>query len=87
MEMKQVLYYYFVQAILKTNKWRKVYGVEDLNLDTPAVKQNLEANKARVLKHRDLHGRPVVYIPAKNHSATDRDIEELTKFIVFCLVS
>lgn len=73
------------KAILKTNKWRKVYGVEDLNLDTPAVKQNLEANKARVLKHRDLHGRPVVYIPAKNHSATDRDIEELTKFIVFCL--
>lgn len=34
-----------------------------------------------------MSGRPVIYIPAKHHSATDRDLEELTKFIVFCLVS
>lgn len=53
----------------------------------PEIKNNLEANKARVLKHRDMHGRPVIYIPAKNHNATNRDIDELTKFIVYCLVS
>lgn len=47
----------------------------------------MESKKARVLKHRDMQGRPVIYIPAKNHSATDRDIDELTKFIVYCLVS
>ncbi|CAG9768341.1 unnamed protein product [Ceutorhynchus assimilis] len=73
------------QAILKTNKWKKEYGVDALNLDHPTVKKNLDANKARVLKHRDMHGRPVIYIPAKNHNANDRDIEELTKFIVYCL--
>lgn len=76
-----------MQAILKTNKWRSEYGVNNLSLDLPAVKSNLEAKKAIVLKHRDMSGRPVIYIPAKNHSATDRDLEELTKFIVFCLVS
>lgn len=73
------------QAILKTNKWRKEYGVDELNLDTPAVKTNMELNKARVLRHRDMQGRPIIYIPAKNHSASDRDIDELTKFIVYCL--
>lgn len=47
----------------------------------------MELNKARVLKHRDMHGRPVIYIPAKNHNVNERDIDELTKFIVYCLVS
>lgn len=51
------------------------------------MKKHMEANKARVLRHRDMHGRPVVYIPAKNHNVNDRDIDELTKFIVYCLVS
>lgn len=46
----------------------------------------MELNKARVLRHRDMQGRPVIYIPAKNHSASDRDLDELTKFIVYCLV-
>ncbi|KXJ69686.1 hypothetical protein RP20_CCG026124 [Aedes albopictus] len=69
------------QAVLKTNKWRQEYGVETLG-DSPAIAAN--ANKARVLKHRDCTGRPVIYIPAKNHSS-ERDIDELTKFIVHCL--
>lgn len=38
-----------------------------------------------MLRHRDCTGRPVIYIPAKNHNASDRDIDELTKFIVHCL--
>lgn len=58
-----------------------------MNPDTPAVKTNLESNKARVLRHRDMQGRPIIYIPAKNHSASDRDIDDLTKFIVYCLVN
>ncbi|KAJ8968258.1 hypothetical protein NQ317_001900 [Molorchus minor] len=73
------------KAILKTNKWRQEYGVNSLTPDTPSIKVNFEANKARVLRHRDMQGRPVIYIPAKNHNATNRDIDELTKFIVYCL--
>ncbi|KAJ4429289.1 hypothetical protein ANN_26293 [Periplaneta americana] len=75
------------QAILKTNKWRSEYGVASLTLDNPVVKKHMETNKARVLRHRDMVGRPVIYIPAKNHNVNDRDIDDLTKFIVFCLVS
>lgn len=70
------------QAILKTNKWREEYGVRDL-ANSPAIQKN--QNKARVLRHRDCFGRPVIYIPAKNHNASERDIDELTKFIVHCL--
>lgn len=53
--------------------------------DSPAILKN--ENKARVLKHRDCSGRPVIYIPAKNHNVSERDLDELTKFIVHCLVS
>lgn len=72
---------------MKTNKWRNEYGVLNISENLPEIKTNLEANKARVLRHRDMSGRPVVYIPAKNHNATNRNIDELTKFIVYCLVS
>ncbi|XP_034108464.1 uncharacterized protein LOC132788571 [Drosophila nasuta] len=65
------------QALLKTNKWRESYGVAKLNdVDWSNFK-----NKARVLRHRDCVGRPVIYIPSKNHN-TARDIDELTRFIV-----
>uniref|UniRef100_A0A0K8TTA3 Putative phosphatidylinositol transfer protein pdr16 n=1 Tax=Tabanus bromius TaxID=304241 RepID=A0A0K8TTA3_TABBR len=70
------------QAILKTNKWREEYGVKNL-AETDAVKENMD--KARVLRHRDCIGRPVIYIPAKNHNANERNIDDLTKFIVYCL--
>lgn len=73
------------QAILKTNKWKKEYDVQSLTESNPIVKQHLDNNKARVLRHRDMIGRPVIYIPAKNHDVNDRDIDEITKFIVYCL--
>lgn len=73
------------QAILKTNKWRVEYDVASLTDQNPIIKSLLEQKKARVLKHRDMSGRPVIYIPARNHNANNRDIDELTKFIVYCL--
>jgi hypothetical protein len=76
-----------LKAILKTNKWKNDYDVASLTQDNPIVKKHMEANKARVLRHRDMVGRPVIYIPAKNHNVNDRDIDDLTKFIVYCLVS
>ncbi|TMW51057.1 hypothetical protein DOY81_003873 [Sarcophaga bullata] len=70
------------QAILKTNRWREQYGVEGLE-NLPELQKH--STKARVLRHRDCIGRPVIYIPAKNHNSSDRDIDELTRFIVKCL--
>ncbi|XP_026491485.2 uncharacterized protein LOC113397383 [Vanessa tameamea] len=71
------------QAILKTNKWRVEYGVANLHENKEIIEKY--SNKARVLRHRDIIGRPIVYIPAKNHSSNDRNIDDLTKFIVYCL--
>ncbi|XP_022120663.2 CRAL-TRIO domain-containing protein C3H8.02 [Pieris rapae] len=71
------------QAILKTNKWRAEYGVTELHENKEIIEKY--SNKARVLRHRDMVGRPIIYIPAKNHSSSDRDIDDLTKFIVHCL--
>lgn len=62
------------------------YNVDKLSLDCAEIKKHYDANKARVLRHRDMVGRPVIYIPAKNHNVNDRNIDELTKFIVYCLV-
>ncbi|CAH0392953.1 unnamed protein product [Bemisia tabaci] len=73
------------QQILKTNKWRAEYKVTELTEEHPVIKDYLTKNKVKVLKHRDMQGRPVIYIPAKNHSANDRDIDELTQYIVYCL--
>jgi len=73
------------QAILKNNKWRKDYNVASLTEQHPSVLSNQTLNKAVVLRHRDMQGRPVIYIPAKNHSVNGREIEELTQFIVHCL--
>lgn len=72
------------QALLKTNKWRAEYGVSELQNDKALIEKY--SDKARVLRHRDIAGRPIIYIPAKNHSSSDRNIDDLTKFIVYCLV-
>lgn len=61
------------------------YGVANLHENKELIEKY--ANKARVLRHRDIIGRPIVYIPAKNHSSNDRNIDDLTKFIVYCLVN
>lgn len=73
------------QAILKCNKWRREYGLKNISPDDPDIKKNREAKKAMVLRHRDFQGRPVIYIPARNHNVNERDIEETTRFIVHIL--
>ncbi|GAB6027285.1 hypothetical protein CHUAL_001567 [Chamberlinius hualienensis] len=73
------------QAILKTNKWRKNFGVDSLTIEDPIVADYLKKNVAIISRHRDMHGRPVVYIPAKNHNANDRNIDELTKYMIYTL--
>lgn len=73
------------QALLKCNKWRKEYGVTSISPNDPDIKKNLESKKALVLRHRDFQGRPVIYIPARQHCVTERDLNELTRFIVYTL--
>lgn len=86
LQFKYVYYHiqFHFQALLKTNKWRAEYGVSELQNDKELIEKY--SDKARVLRHRDIAGRPIIYIPAKNHSSSDRNIDDLTKFIVYCLV-
>lgn len=73
------------KAILKTNKWRREFGVELFSESEAVIKSNMQKKKAVLCRHRDMHGRPVVYIPSKNHNVNERDIDELTRFIVYIL--
>ncbi|KAL3188697.1 hypothetical protein MRX96_038081 [Rhipicephalus microplus] len=73
------------QAILKCNKWRTEYGVKSISANDPDIKRNIEAKKAMVLPNRDFYGRPVIYIPACRHNVQEREIDELTRFIVYVL--
>lgn len=73
------------EAILKCSKWRREYGVASITVEDPSIKKNLDSKKAMVLRHRDFQGRPVIYIPAKNHNTSERDLDELTRFIVYIL--
>jgi len=73
------------QAILKTNKWRREFGMESLTLEDAVVQDYLQKKVALISRHRDMHGRPVIYIPAKNHNANERNIDELTKYMIYTL--
>uniref|UniRef100_T1IRK1 CRAL-TRIO domain-containing protein n=1 Tax=Strigamia maritima TaxID=126957 RepID=T1IRK1_STRMM len=73
------------KSILKTNKWRREFGVASLREDDTIIKSHIEKKKAVLCRHRDMHGRPIIYIPAKNHNVNERDIDELTRFIVYIL--
>ncbi|KOB65522.1 putative SEC14 cytosolic factor [Operophtera brumata] len=45
------------QALIKTNKWRVEYGVAELENDKELIEKY--SDRARVLRHRDIHGRPI----------------------------
>jgi hypothetical protein len=72
--------------LLKTHKWRKEFGVENL-AQNEDVMQEISTGKAMLLRQRDFKGRPILYIMAKRHNANERDIDAVTKFIVHMLVS
>jgi len=71
--------------LVKCIKWRREFGVESLSDADPDIKMEIDSKKAILLRHRDFNGRPILYISARKHSANDRDIDRLTKFIVYML--
>ncbi|XP_076040080.1 uncharacterized protein LOC143024788 isoform X1 [Oratosquilla oratoria] len=73
------------ENILSTSLWRKEFGIPRLEKSLPHIKNFLDQKKAMLLEERDLAGRPLLYIPAKNHSVLQRNLEELTDFVVYCL--
>ncbi|KAK2147248.1 hypothetical protein LSH36_562g01013 [Paralvinella palmiformis] len=72
-------------AIVKCNNWRRDFGVQALGPDDEDIREELITRKITVLRHRDIKGRPIIYVSAKRHNANDRDINKVTKFIVYIL--
>jgi hypothetical protein len=73
------------KMLLKSNKWRREFGVENLTEEDKDIKEEIATGKACLLRHRDFSGRPILYISAKRHNAYERDIDRVTKFIVYML--
>ncbi|XP_013421088.1 CRAL-TRIO domain-containing protein C3H8.02-like [Lingula anatina] len=73
------------QAVLKCNKWRREFGVANLSPEDPDILEELQTMKALILSRRDARERPIIYIAVKKHNANDRDLDKLTKFIVYLL--
>ncbi|XP_048589784.1 CRAL-TRIO domain-containing protein C589.09, mitochondrial [Nematostella vectensis] len=71
-------------ALLKYIKWRDDYGVDYLSNDDDVI-QEVDTGKAVVLDFPDHSGRPIILINARLHDARNRDLEVITKFIIYTL--
>lgn len=74
------------QRILATDKWRGEYGAAKLTSETPSVKRTHATRLAVILEERDLKGRPVIVVAVRNHSIQDRNLADVTDYIVYMLV-
>ncbi|XP_041360134.1 CRAL-TRIO domain-containing protein C3H8.02-like [Gigantopelta aegis] len=73
------------KQLLKCNKWRHEYGVENLSPDDDDILREISIGKIHILRNRDSQGRPVIYVIARKHNVYERDIDKFTKFIVYIL--
>lgn len=73
------------KMVIKCNKWRREFNVSSLSEEEEDIKQEISTGKALLLRHRDYLGRPILYISARKHNVYERDIDKLTKFIVYLL--
>ncbi|CAG5126336.1 unnamed protein product, partial [Candidula unifasciata] len=72
-------------AIIKYNKWRKDYNVDNLSTDDPDIMSELAKGTVHILRNRDKKNRPILYVAVRKHLASDRDLDKLTKFTVYML--
>ena len=73
--------------MVATEEWRKDFKVASISATTPGVRRMSASNLARVVEGRDKMGRPVVCVMARNHSLFGRDMDDMTQYIVYVLVS
>lgn len=73
------------EMIVKNDKWRIDFNVDNLNEEDEDIRNEIATRKATLLDYRDLKGRPILFVRVKNHIAYERDLNKLTKFIVFML--
>ncbi|XP_007900153.1 CRAL-TRIO domain-containing protein C589.09, mitochondrial [Callorhinchus milii] len=74
-------------AILSYLKWRKEFGVDFITADSPEIKVEMKSGKAVLLEERDLMSRPIIMVRARMHNPKERNLQNLTRFIVYLLES
>lgn len=72
-------------ALIKYIDWREEYGVNCLSRGDDDIEEQLALGKAEVLDFPDHRGRPIVLVTVRNHDARSRDLNVLTKFIIYIL--
>lgn len=72
-------------ALIKYINWREEYGVNCLSRGDDDIEEQLALDKAEVLDFPDHIGRPVVLVTVRNHDSRTRDLNVITKFIVYIL--
>lgn len=72
-------------ALIKYVDWREEYGVNCLSRGDDDIEEQLALGKAEVLDFPDHRGRPIVLVTVRNHDARSRDLNVLTKFIIYIL--
>ncbi|KAK7067348.1 hypothetical protein SK128_010312 [Halocaridina rubra] len=75
------------EKIKATDVWRDEIGVAKITNETPGVKRAMATRIAKLLEGRDKLNRPIIYVAVRNHSFRNRDIDDMTQFIVYMLES
>ncbi|CAB4003615.1 Hypothetical predicted protein [Paramuricea clavata] len=73
------------EALVKYIKWRMEYAVETLNSSHPDIQTDLSTGKVLLPNFKDKAGRPAVFVFARHHDASSRNLDQLTRFIVYVI--
>lgn len=72
-------------ALIKYINWREEYGVNCLSRGDDDIEEQIALDKAEVLEFPDHRGRPIILVTVRNHDARTRDLNVITKFIIYIL--
>jgi len=72
-------------ALIKYINWREEFGVNCLSRGDDDIEEQLAMGKAEVLDFPDHVGRPIILVTVRNHDARSRDLNVITKFIIYIL--
>ena len=70
-----------LNGLIKHVEWREEYHVDTIVTDTSSFNKEIAQRKC-IVSGFDRHGRPILYIVARNHDKNQRNLEELRSFII-----
>lgn len=61
--------------------------MSSITASSPGVRRMSTTNLAQVLDARDRKGRPVAVVAVRNHSLIGRNMDDMTQYMLYTLVS